>query len=203
VNMRLVLVTATRDKLEEARYFLQRMRETQSSPNYHYFRYELHAFLSAARSITNLPAKRDKKDIWYMEKEFGHRPDYWTWYDEKVQEYATDKSMQFINDERAIAVHFNKQSLHTHADAKVSFTEYLNVSDSFTITSTNIEDGTTETFESPPTPPVPERPTETSFERTWYFDIDILAGNKEVISVCEAHFRKLENLVEECEKRFP
>src|SRR5579859_1150275 len=83
VCIRFLYKASTRDKLEEARYFLQRMRETQSSPNYHHFRYELNAFLSAARSITNLPAKRDKKDLWYMEKEFRHHPDYWIWYDKK------------------------------------------------------------------------------------------------------------------------
>jgi hypothetical protein len=56
----------TRDKLDEAQYFLNKMDEIQNGPNpgswrmVNAFRYNLNAYLAAARSI-----------IFVMKKEFG------------------------------------------------------------------------------------------------------------------------------------
>jgi hypothetical protein len=114
--MRFILISNTRYKLNASKYHLQQMKGIPSSADYYHFSYELDAFLSAARSITSLPGKRSKKYLWYLEKEFGHRPGFQKWYDEKVDEYKEDTSMQFMNDERANAVHFNFQSSRTRAE---------------------------------------------------------------------------------------
>jgi hypothetical protein len=146
------------------------MREIPSSADYYHFRYELDAFLSAARSITSLPGERSsKKDLWYLEKEFGHRPGFQKWYDEKVDEYKEDTSMQFMNDERANAVHFNFQSSRTRAEMKVTFAK-------------------------------PEKSKKTTTERVWYFDTDQIMGNKTVIMACDEHIHKLEKIVDEVER---
>src|SRR5713226_6992545 len=105
--MRIIVISNTRYKLNAAKYHFQRMREMPSNADFYHFRYELDAFLSAARSITSLPVERGKKDSWYLEKEFGHRPGFQTWYDEKVDEFKADRGMRFMNSERANAVHFN------------------------------------------------------------------------------------------------
>jgi len=196
--MRFILISNTRYKLNAAKYHLQRMREIQSSRDYYHFKYELDAFLSAARSITSLPAERGKKDSWYLEKEFCHRPNFQKWYDKKVEEFKADTSMHFMNDERANAVHYNYQSSRARAETMVNFTNPLTVSDSFIGTVTNI-DGTTETVSSQ-SDPTPEKPIETSTERIWFFDTDKIMGDKSVIVACEEHIRKLEKIVDEVER---
>ena len=194
VQGRLILKRNYGHKLEAAKYHLQRMKDTQSDPNPHIFEYELEAFLSAARSVTSLPEPRKLPDQWYLEKEFGHKPGFQQWYDQKVTEYAADSSMHFLNSERNISIHYNNQQIHTRSDAKLTFTDYVTVSDSISITTTHA-DGTTETFSSPSTPAPPERPSEFSLERIWYFDTSRMSGDKEVVSVREQHVRKLEKLL--------
>jgi hypothetical protein len=149
--------------------------------------------------LCSLPEPRKQTDQWYLEKEFGHKPGFQQWYDQKVIEYAADSSMHFLNSERNISVHFNKQQIHTRSDTNLSTTDYLFVSDSITVTQTN-DDGTTEAFSSPPVPKPPEKPTETTIERVWYIDTSRISGDKAVITVCEEHVHKLERLLVEAEQ---
>ena len=165
-----------------------------SSAEFYHFRYELDAFLSAARSITSLPVERGKNDSWYLEKEFGHRPGFQTWYDEKVDEFKADKSIRFMNDERANAVHFNYQSSRTRAEMKRT----IPTTASLTSTVTNSE-GSTEGV-SPQLDGTPENPPEKFPECRWYFDTDQIMGDKTVIVACEEHLRKLEYIVDEVER---
>ncbi len=175
------------------------MRETQSNTDPHIFEFELEAFLSAASSITNLPEPRKQPDQWYLEKEFGHRPNFQQWYDKKVNELARDATMHFLNSERNIAIHYNQQSMHIRRDTHISITEHVVVSDSVTV-SVLKENGTTETVGSPISPPPPKRkPTKTSMERVWFFDTNRISGDKKVITVCEEHLEKLSRLVDEVE----
>jgi hypothetical protein len=132
--------------------------------------------------------------LWYLEKEFGQRPGFQTWYDEKVDEFKADRSMQFMNDERANAVHFNYQSSSTRAEMKVT----IPTSASLTSTVTNTE-GITEGV-SPQSDSTPEKPPERFPERLWYFDTDQIMGDKTVIVACEEHIRKLEKIVDEVER---
>jgi len=217
VKGRLVLISNTRRKLKAAGYHLRRMRETQSDADPNIFEYELEAFLSAARSITSLPEPRKQPDQWYLEKEFGHRPNFQQWYDKKVNELATDTAMHFLNSERNIVIHYNRQSMHIRSDTHISTTEHVVVSDSVTV-SVLQENGTTETI-SPPPPErksgfhpdsyeiirllqrfIKRKPTETAMERVWFFDTSRISGDKKVITVCEEHLEKLSKLIDEVER---
>lgn len=60
------MTEAAREKLREARYFLDRMRETKTEPE---FKYNLSAFLSAARSVT-----------FYLQKEYRGDAEFEEWY---------------------------------------------------------------------------------------------------------------------------
>jgi hypothetical protein len=60
-------MSATRGKLQEAKYFLQRMEEVQADRAA--FKYNLSAFLSAGRSVS-----------FYMQKEFKRTPGFEEWY---------------------------------------------------------------------------------------------------------------------------
>jgi len=201
----LKLITNTGLKLEEAKYYLQRMRETQSHANPHYFQFELNSFLTHARSITSLPLPRNKKDgkisiQWFMEKELGQKPGYESWYDQKVQVLQGNPLMTFMREERDKVVHFNYDTVHTKAVNEVVFIEHIPVSESVRVEVINAVDGSRTVSESTSEPPTP-KPTETTFKRTWYFDSNQLSGNTEVTSVCEAYIAILENLLEECRQQ--
>ena len=203
----LKLITATELKLQKAKYYLRRMKETKDNSYYLDFLCELESFLMHARSVTNLPAARKKdskgnyRNSWFLEQELGQKPGFETWYDQKVLELQSDTIMHFLHDERDIAVHFNKSDIHYHLDSKLSITEYIALSESIKITAHH-EDGTDEVvFESPLEPPPPARPNEVTLEHTWFFDTNRLTGNKEIISVCEYYIATLEKLVEDCRKQ--
>jgi hypothetical protein len=198
---RFILISNSRYKLEAAKYHLQRMRDTQSSLNYYHFRYELDAFLSAARSVTSLPAPWGKESKWYIEQEFSHRPGFRKWYDDRVDEFKTDTTWPFLKQERNIVVHFNQKSVHTRADATYSFVEHLPISSTSTATVTNTVDGTTQISGSSENMTQPEaKPTEASIERIWYFDTNEITGDKKVIPVCEWLIGTLERLIDEVER---
>lgn len=203
----LKLITATELKLHKAKYYLRRMKETKDNSYYLDFLCELESFLMHARSITNLPAARKKdskgnyRDSWFLEQELGQKPDFESWYDQKVLELQSDAIMHFLHDERDIAVHYNYSDIHYRHDSRLSITEHLSVSDSIKIT-VHHEDSTDEVaFESPPEPPRPTRPTEVTVEHIWFFDTNRFTGNKEVIPVCEYYLETLEKLLEDCRKQ--
>src|SRR5947209_1338709 len=118
----LKLITATELKLQKAKYYMRRMKETKDNPYYLDFLCELETFLIHARSITNLPVARRKDnktgnylDPWFLEKELGQKTGFEIWYDQKVQELKSDSIIHFLCDERDIAVHYNNSDIHyTH-----------------------------------------------------------------------------------------
>jgi len=78
-----------RDKLTEARYFLERMCEQHDNPTS--FRFELSAFLGAARSALQYSQKEAK------EKLGGQQ-----WYDQAI---ARDPLLAFFKDQRNANIH--------------------------------------------------------------------------------------------------
>ncbi|MBI4304072.1 MAG: hypothetical protein HY665_07035 [Chloroflexi bacterium] len=85
-------VSSTIDKLHEAKYFLDRMKEHQTDGVV--FRYNLSAFVSAARSITLL-----------MKKEFQARAGFTQWYEPKCEDMKADPMMKDLNNRRRTAIH--------------------------------------------------------------------------------------------------
>ena len=85
-------MTNTRDKLNEAKYFLEKMREAASDPDK--VRYELTAFLSASRSITQI-----------MQKEFSGKPGFIDWYTQKQKEMAQNGTLKYLHRQRSITFH--------------------------------------------------------------------------------------------------
>ena len=78
-----------RHKLEEARYFLQRMRDEHETPRH--FRFELSAFLGAARSVLQYALEEAKG------KAGGKR-----WYDQMV---AQEPILTYFKDKRDANIH--------------------------------------------------------------------------------------------------
>lgn len=174
----------TRDKLLEAKYFLEQMKLNES--NREAFRYNLSAFLSAARSVTFI-----------MQNEFSQVSGFKEWYNEKGANMKTDSSMKFLNDKRVMSIHL--EQIRPHAKATVSLTARIktNVSISALIKRTN---GTVERLEpvaETNAPPSTETPPPTARWR-WYFDE---IPDKDVVTLGLEYIGKLEALVAEWESR--
>jgi len=173
----------TRQKLEEAKYFLEQMKGRQSDRDA--FKYNLSAFLSAARSVTLI-----------MQKEFGKVSDFKDWYTEKQSMMRSDETMRLLNNKRVMTIH--QQPIRPRAHVKVSISEHITISESILIVITHA-DGTVERRESKPKlPPTPAK-TEVTTEWRWYFD---KLPEKDVVTVCEEYIAKLEALVAECKSLF-
>lgn len=176
-------MTGTREKLLEAKYFFECMKENQSDRDA--FKYNLSAFLAAARSVTLI-----------MEKEFDKVPGFKEWYGEEQAEMRSDKAMRLLNAKRVMTIH--QQPVRPHAHVNIGISEHILLSDSVSVVVTHA-DGTIDRSESEP--PAPSVPTETegTMKWRWYFDE---LPEKDIVSVCEEHIAKLETLVTECESRF-
>jgi len=186
-------MTDTRDKLNEACYFLEQMKEKQSDRDA--FRYNLSAFLSAARSVTFL-----------MKPEFHKAPGFKEWYAKTGVE--KDNDMKFFNEKRKMTIHTEP----VRPRAKVDVTIYAPTAN-ITISAlpptiiTTKADGTIERriepepTLSPVTPVSDETKTEGKAvtEWRWYFEG---LPDKDVVTACEEHLKKLGALVAECESLF-
>jgi hypothetical protein len=99
------------EKLEEARYFLSRMAASTNQPKT--FRYELSAFLSAARSV-----------LQYALEEVKAKPNGQIWYDKQVSNYAVVK---FFKDKRNVSIH--RQPVVPETALTIKQTDVIHVSD--------------------------------------------------------------------------
>ena len=183
-------MSAAREKLLEAQYFLQLMRENSSDRNA--FKYNLSAFLSAARSVT-----------FYMQKELKHTPDFEEWYAAEQEVMRRDPLMPFFLEARNVSL--KQQHVPTRAQVDVTMTATATGRASVEMVIIRA-DGTRERVETddPEPPSAPERTdTEPTVEWQWYFnDLPPDVDEKDVVTLSEEHVGKLEALVSECESRF-
>lgn len=176
-------MTYTKEKLLESKYFLERMIEKQIDRDA--FKYNLSAFLAAARSVTLI-----------MQKEFDKVSGFKNWYTKKQNKMGRDKTMKLLNNKRVMTIH--QQPVSPLAQVGVNICERVSISGSLSIVVTRT-DGTVERRESEPTPPPAPAKTEVTTEWQWYFE-ELL--EKDVVTVCKEHIVKLETLVKECGSRF-
>lgn len=167
----------TRQKLQEAEYFLSKMEEVFENDDF--FSYNLSAFLSAARSIT-----------FHMQKQYKHQDGFNDWYCQKQKEMRADCKLVYLNKARADEVH--KKPVQTVATRQVNVTLSTIIAD----TDGTIPDVQAEQVESPP-PDVGAPQTVRRFFR------DDSLGDMDVIPFCKEQLCKLKTLVDECEKCFP
>jgi hypothetical protein len=183
-------MSAAREKLLEAQYFLERMREKSSDRAA--FKYNLSAFLSAARSVT-----------FYMQKEFKHTPGFEEWYAAEQEVMRRDPLVPFFVEARNVSL--KQQHVPTRAHVGVEHTARVTVRPSWEGVVIRA-DGTKERVETnePGPPSAPEQTdTEPTVEWRWYFkDLPPGVDEKDVVALSEAHVGRLEALVSECESRF-
>ncbi len=202
----------TRDKLSEAEFFLERMRESQSDRDA--FRYNLSAFLGAARSV------RD-----FLHKEYENLPHFKEWWTEKGTEWGGIKGTNkmspdellaevdkisdpdrganaFFDAVRIITIH--RQSVRPRRQVDVGMVSKIALSSSMEAVVIHA-DGTIGETRSlrPPTPTPTPVPSETTVEERWYFErFPQAVAKRDVIALSEEHIARLDALVTECEAKF-
>jgi hypothetical protein len=180
---------ATREKLQEAMYFLQRMENEQADRDA--FKYNLSAFLSAARSVT-----------FYTQKEFARVPDFELWYATEQEAMRRDPIMPFFLEARNRTLH--QEYVPTRARIRVDVEDSVGVSDSVGVV--RRADGTLERWDAEKQQPeqaAEPPPSKTSVEWKWYFqDPPSDAKEKDVMALCAGYVSVLGALVDRCEAKF-
>lgn len=164
----------TRHKLDEAYYFLSKMRENFEDDKI--FQYNLSAFLNAERNIT-----------FYLQKQYGHCKDFYEWYDKKQHEMKQDKELRFFIDARNEDV--KEEPIKTIA------TRLLTKTMSYCIVKNGKIIGENQ-GEYPSAQDNKEKYPKTVYRYfTKYRDIDMLA-------FCENQLDKLSKIIDECENKY-
>ena len=181
---------ATREKLQEARYFLQRMENEQADRDA--FKYNLSAFLSAARSVT-----------FYMQKKFARVSDFEEWYATEQEAMRHDPVMPFFLNARNRTLH--QEYVPTRARIRVDLDDSVGVSDSVGVV-VRRADGTLARWDvekQQREQPAEPTPSKTSSEWKWFFqDPPSGAKEKDVMPLCAGYVSALGALVDRCEAKF-
>ncbi len=174
-----------REKMGEATYFLDRMKETAADADA--FKYNLSAFLSAARSVWN-----------HLRAEHARTPGFKTWAEKKWQDFDADARMKFFIDKRREAVHIRPVS--PAAQVKVEVHEVLHMTDAVIVQKMDKEGKVIEERRSvsPPASP-PAEPRLPRIEWRWHFDE---LPDIDVVTASEEQLRKLRHVLDECEDQF-
>ena len=169
----------TRHKLQEAEYFLSKMKQTLEDDNVFY--YNLSAFLAAARTITLYMQKQYKTG-----KSKKDRKDFDEWYCPKQLKMIADPELKYLNKARDEAIH--TETIETGATRIKTSSLGLTVGK--------------DTPEAEQVNEAESKPSAQSSPKTvgrFYPEFK----NRDVIEFGEKQLAKLTKVVEDCEKRFP
>jgi hypothetical protein len=190
-------MTNTRDKLNEAFFFLSQMKGT--TDNKDAFRYNLSACVSALRSTTL-----------FMQEEYAHVTNFPSWYSGKQVQMKADKISVFFNKQRVLTIH--KKPLATRAQYQfyspaIDLTKLApGVRITFNVTSSVDENGKPTVQVNDVVDPSNAMSGEFSAETQWLFDElsqEDNPHNKDVLTLCEEQLHEIQEIVSECEQLFP
>lgn len=174
-----------REKLNEAQYFLGRMKDVRNIREH--FRWNLSAFLSAARSVTMI-----------MNVQYAGSKGFEGWLAEKMKEadLRTGGMVKYLNEQRRLTVHIRplKPSAHIKVDLQMILDVHLNPA-FLTGTAGTLVAGHLTQDNSMKI----EKTQETKVEHTYYFD-DV--KDRDVLSICGVYFEEMKTVVAECEQKF-
>lgn len=162
-------------KLREARYFLRRMNEVLGEPEE--FQFNLSAFLSAARSVSQ-----------YVHKEASHAAGGQKWYDDRVSQ---EPLVLFFKTERDSNVHVRPVPLDGNVDVFASDGGHL--TEHAIVEKRDAAGRLIEVVESvtDPVPPTVEPP----FHLVFHYELPGWAGPEEVPELCQNYLIALTTLV--------
>jgi hypothetical protein len=189
-------MTKTRDKLEEATYFLEQMKGVQSQfgtqqPDYvtqrSYFRYNLNAFLSAFRSITDGVIEAEYKNA---RDSAGHP--FQPWFKREERQLLTNNDFAFLVRARNVTSHEEPLMPRAHFNVRI------------------VEVGAVG--------PTPAPPNYKPSVQYFFQDFDMTKGprrkrgkaaialpkapQQDVVTSCEAELNRLKTFVVSCESIF-
>jgi len=163
------------NKIKEAEYFYARMAETREKRDE--FRYNLSAFLAAARSV-----------LQYALREAHGKPGGQTWYDRQV---AGNRVVAFFKDRRDIEIH--EKPVPIRADIGISLSETVDISESVAVV---LKDGDGNIIQSSRTEPqAPTSPCPSSSVLSLIYKFGDWTGEEDVLQLCDAYLNELRNIV--------
>ncbi|OGO01038.1 MAG: hypothetical protein A2Y59_01210 [Chloroflexi bacterium RBG_13_52_14] len=178
------MVLDAEDKLDEAKYFLALMQENVSDSKK--FKYNLSAFLAAARSVTDI-----------LRTQLAQKPGFRRWHDSKKKELEKNRVSKLMMDKRIYNIHLRPINAKHHT--KIETTEMIHVLDGALVVLTH-ENGTKEIISSEhePQPKAPE-PTEPKITEYWFFEE---CPEVDVLILCTEYLQILSNIVSESKSKF-
>ncbi len=170
-----------RKKLRETQYFYSKMIEEQEQGHKEYFKYNLSAFLSSARSVLQYALEETKS------KSKGQK-----WYDNRI---LTNPVLKFLKDKRDNNIHI--EPIQPRADQKLQVTDNMHISDSSSITTLD-KDGNIKEQDSSgkPEEPMPKKPKTSPVTEVKYKFND-WSGSEDVLELCRSYVQELENAIED------
>ncbi len=195
------IMSQAREKLNEARFFLTCMARNPCDRDA--FKYNLSAFLSAARSV-----------LWFMRREFKKADGFQDWYDTELVQRGwppenqrqgkqgrgpatgSDPVLTLLVNQRDITIHERPVELRGDFSASLSTSIPPSTSVSFVVMRGGqvVQRGGSE-----PAPTAVPQETTASMECQWYFH-DL--PDKDVVAACSEYLAKLDQLITDCEVKF-
>jgi hypothetical protein len=172
------------DKLDEARYDLALMQGNVSDSKK--FRYNLSAFLAAARSVVDI-----------LRKQLAQKPGFRRWHDAKKGELKQNRVSKLLIDKRDYNIH--QKLINATQHTNILATETVHVSESAVVIKIH-ENGTKETiYSSPETKPTMKVSTEPKITVYWFFEE---CPEVDVLTLCTEYVSILSNIVSEAKSKF-
>ena len=166
-------------KLAEARYFRRRMDEHVNDPVF--FKYEMSAFLTAARTVMQYLHKECKKKGRRCKK----------WYDHQISK-GSNKTLRFLRCKRNVNIH--EHPIEPQQRDTLAITETITLGESFSISLID-EDGNVvqrEVVEHTPSEPVP-----TKIEQKVEYRFEDWLGQEDVLELCDMYVAELQAILDE------
>jgi hypothetical protein len=177
-------VTGTRDKLNEARYFLELMAANQNQREQ--FKYCLSAFLSAAQSVT-----------WFIQKEYDKTAGFKSWYEQQRERMKSDETMRALHDKRVLTTH--REPLAPHANVSVTISDTITISDSAIVDLHDSKGNEVPRIEAERQCRQAPEPRPSTAEWEWYFG-EIPGRN--LLTVSTEYLGAMDTVVTQCETIF-
>jgi len=172
-----------REKIEEAKYFYSKMIKNYELINY--FRYNLSAFLSAARSPLQYAFREANP-----KKNPAAKPEALDWY-KKVME---DPLLKFLRDERNDNIHVEPVSFRKEFD--IAIAEAVEVGEWVAVRIQSPE-GEEETETTPVVTEPKAKKVKATVESKSTYRFDNWTGDEDVLTLCERYIQELEKVVKD------
>ncbi len=180
-------MSAIREKLLEASYFYQKVKDCFSGKLHQEMQFNLNAFISAVRSIT-----------WVMKNEFLKYDGFTEWFEEAKQKYMNKNAFQNLNELRITSE--KKKSIRPMYVQTVRFKEPVNINSEQSLEIfTNCEERVSAAIYSNNNESIKLNGDQFNVNLSCRFEE---IPNEDLFKFCEQYLESSQKMVEECEKKF-